>query len=154
MEKLDKIDKQILNILQVDSSLNTKQISEKIGLSITPVYERIKKLEKKGVIKKYVALIDKDLVGKSLVAYCNVSLQLHTTPFLKEFERTISNFPEVIECYHIAGSVDYLLKIVLEDMNHYHDFITNGLASLENIVNVQSSFVMSEIKNSTSIKLS
>jgi DNA-binding Lrp family transcriptional regulator len=153
MEKIDKLDKKILNILQKDCSLNTKEIAEVVGLSTTPVYERIKKMENKGVIKSYVALVDNNKVGKTLVAYCNVSLQLHSTPLLKKFELAMSKFPEIIECYHIAGSFDYLLKIIVDDMNHYQDFIKNGLASLDNIAHAQSSFVMTEVKHSTAIKL-
>ncbi|MBL7882859.1 MAG: Lrp/AsnC family transcriptional regulator [Bacteroidia bacterium] len=153
MEKLDKLDKQILKLLQKDCSLNTKQIADKIGLSITPTYERIKRLEKTGVIESYVALLNKNKVGKSLMIFCNVSLQLHSKPLLKKFEQTIVKFDEVMECYHTAGTFDYLLKVVATDMNNYQDFITNKLAALENISHVQSSFVMTEVKHKTEIRI-
>ncbi|MBK7182207.1 MAG: Lrp/AsnC family transcriptional regulator [Bacteroidetes bacterium] len=153
MEKLDKLDKQILKLLQKDCSLNTKQIADKVGLTITPTYERIKRMEKTGVIQNYVALLNKEKVGKSLMIFCNVSLQLHSKPLLKRFEQTVVKFDEVMECYHTAGTFDYLLKVVATDMNNYQDFITNKLAALENISHVQSSFVMTEVKYKTEIRL-
>jgi len=153
VEKLDKLDKQILKLLQKDCSLNTKQIADKVGLTITPTYERIKRMEKTGVIENYVALLNKEKIGKSLMIFCNVSLQLHSKPLLKRFEQTVVKFDEVMECYHTAGTFDYLLKIVATDMNNYQDFITNKLAALENISHVQSSFVMTEVKYKTEIRL-
>jgi DNA-binding Lrp family transcriptional regulator len=153
MEKLDKLDKQILKLLQKDCSLNTKQIADKVGLTITPTYERIKRMEKTGVIENYVALLNKEKIGKSLMIFCNVSLQLHSKPLLKRFEQTVVKFDEVMECYHTAGTFDYLLKVVATDMNNYQDFITNKLAALENISHVQSSFVMTEVKYKTEIRL-
>ncbi len=154
MEKLDKLDKNILHLLQTDSSLNTKQIADEVGLSVTPTYERIKRMERTGVIEKYVALLNKEKVGKNLVVYCNVSLQVHSKPLLKKFETAISKFDEVMECYHTAGTFDYLLKVASNDMNHYQDFITNKLAATENIGHVQSSFVMTEVKHKTEYKIS
>lgn len=153
MEKLDKLDKHILRLLQKDCSLNTKQVADAVGLTVTPTYERIKRLERIGVIENYVAVVNKDKVGKSLMVFCNVSLQLHSKPLLKKFEQTIVKFDEVMECYHMAGAFDYLLKILAKDMNEYQNFITNKLAALENISNVQSSFVLTEVRYKTDIKL-
>lgn len=153
MEKLDKLDKHILKLLQKDCSLNTKQIADRVGLSVTPTYERIKRLEKGGVIESYVAVLNKEKVGKPLMVFCNVSLQLHSKPLLKKFEQTIIRFDEVMECYHMAGAFDYLLKVLAKDMNEYQNFITNKLAALENISNVQSSFVMTEVRYKTDIKI-
>lgn len=154
MVKIDKTDRQILNLLQKDCKLNTKQIADSIGLSVTPTYERIKRLEKEKVIKQYVAILDKEKIGKSLVVYCNVSLQLHSKSLLEKFEGSIIKLPEIIECYHIAGSFDYLLKVATNDMASYRDFISNRLAAIENIANVQSSFIMTEIKEKTGFDLS
>lgn len=153
MEKLDKLDKQILKQLQKDCMLNTKQIADKVGLSVTPTYERIKRMEKNGVIDKYVAILNKQKVGKPLLVFCNVSLQLHSKPLLKKFEQTVTRFDEVMECFHTAGTFDYLLKVLAADMVQYQDFITNKLAALENISHVQSSFVMTEVINKTEIKI-
>lgn len=153
MEKLDKLDKHILHLLQNDSSLNTKEIADKVGLSVTPTYERIKRMEKRGVIEKYVALLNKQKVGKDLVVYCNVSLQVHSKSLLKKFEQAMAKLDEVMECYHTAGTFDYLLKVVANDMSNYQDFITNKLAATENIGHVQSSFVMTEVKHKTDFKI-
>ncbi len=154
MEKFDKLDKKILQLLQNDSTLNTKQIADEVGLSITPTYERIKRMERTGVVEKYVALVNKEKIGKNLVVFCNVSLLVHSKPLLKKFEQAVSKLDEVMECYHTAGTFDYLLKVVSNDMHHYQDFITNKLAATENIGHVQSSFVMTEVKHKTAYKIS
>lgn len=153
MEKLDKLDKRILNLLQNDCTLNTKQIADQVGLTVTPAYERIKRMEKRGVIDKYVAILSKEKIGKTLVVYCSVSLQVHSKPLLKKFEQAIAKMEEVMECYHTAGTFDYLLKVVSNDMAHYQDFITNKLAAAENIGHVQSSFVMTEVKHKTNYRV-
>lgn len=153
MEKLDKLDKGILHLLQNDCTLNTKEIADRVGLTVTPTYERIKRMEKKGIIEKYVALLNKEMVGKTLVVYCNVSLQVHSKPLMKKFEQAIGKLDEVMECYHIAGTFDYLLKVISNDMNHYQDFLTNKLAATDNIAHVQSSFVMTEVKHKTDYKI-
>ena len=151
--KLDTIDRQIIMLLQGDARLKTKEVAHQVGLTVTPTYDRIKRLEKDGYIAKYVALVDKQKVGKTLVAFCNVSLERHSKPLLINFEAEIKKVPEVIECYHIAGGFDYLLKMVVEDMNSYQLFLTNKLAAIENVATVQSSFVMTEVKHETAIPI-
>ncbi len=106
-------------------------------------------MEEDGYIRKYVALADKDKLGLSLLAFCNVSLKEHARDALLNFEEQVRGLPEVIECYHIAGLFDYLLKVVVTDMAAYQHFIVNKLAAFDNIGNVQSMFVMTEIKYST-----
>ncbi|MGY0041601.1 Lrp/AsnC family transcriptional regulator [Pedobacter sp. NJ-S-72] len=150
MDTFDPIDKKILKVLQADARLNTKQIAAKIGLTVTPTYERLKKIEQSGVVKEYVALLDRDKIGKTIVAFINVSLQLHSKPLINVFEKAIVKVPEVMECFHVAGNFDYLLKVVVKkDMNSYQNFLSNKLATIENIAHVQSSFVMTEIKHQT-----
>lgn len=149
MEIFDKMDTRILNALQQNARLNTKEIAHQVGLTITPTYERLKKIEKSGVIKQYVTLLDREKIGKSLAAFCNVTLQVHSLPLLKTFEAAMSKLEEVMECYHVAGTYDYLLKVVVKDMSKYQDFLTNKLATIENIANVNSLFVMTEIKHNT-----
>jgi len=151
--KLDEIDRQIVMILQQDAQLKTKEIAQQVGLTVTPTYDRIKRLERDGYISQYVALVDKQKVGKTLVVFCNVSLERHSKPLLVNFEAVIKQVPEVIECHHIAGGYDYLMKVVVKDMPTYQDFITNKLATFDNVANVQSSFVMTEVKNETAIPL-
>ena len=151
--KLDATDKKLLTLLQSDAKLTTKQLAHHLGLTLTPVFERIKRLEKQGAISKYVAILDKEKIGRKLIAFCNVSIKEHSREFIHNFESQIVNFPEVMECYHIAGMYDYMLKINTRDMDTYHDFIYNKLATIENIGNVRSSFVMNELKNSTAHQL-
>ncbi|RAJ36964.1 Lrp/AsnC family transcriptional regulator [Pedobacter cryoconitis] len=153
MEAFDPVDKKILKVLQADARLNTKQIAGKIGLTVTPTYERLKKIEQSGVVKEYVALLDREKIGKTIVAFINVSLQLHSKPLINVFERAIVKVPEVMECFHVAGNFDYLLKVVVKDMNSYQNFLSNKLATIENIAHVQSSFVMTEIKHQTAYVL-
>lgn len=149
MESFDQTDKRILRVLQEDARLNTKEIAHKIGLSVTPTYERLKKIERSGVIKSYVTLLHREQIGRMLAAFCNVTLQLHSLPLLRKFEAAMLRFEEVMECHHVAGTFDYLLKVVVKDMNQYQDFLTNKLAAIENIATVHSVFVMTEIKSNT-----
>lgn len=149
MEKLDKLDKHILRLLQQDGTLNTKEIADEIGLTVTPTFERIKRMEKRGIIKAYVAMLDKEKLGKTIVVLCTVTLQVHSKSLLKKFEQAMQKLDEVMECYHTAGTFDYLLKVVSDNMSSYQDFLTNKLAATENIAHVHSSFVMTEVKHKT-----
>ncbi len=149
--QLDATDKQILNLLQEDAKYTNKEIAEKLHMTTTPIFERIKKLEREGFIQKYVALVDRKKAQRSLVAFCDVSLKEHTTEYLECFQQDVQSLIEVVECYHIAGMFDYLLKVVVPDMETYQNFVAKKLASLDNIGRVQSSFVMTEIKYSTAL---
>ncbi len=144
---MDKIDRSILLLLQKDGKITIKEIAERLNLTTTPIFERVKKLERDGHIKSYKAILDRKKIGLQLMVFCNVTLNQHQTDYLKKFEKDIQQFPEVVECYHVAGMFDYLIKIFAEDMERYQDFLSNKLASLENISKVQSSFVMTEVKD-------
>ncbi|GGX31190.1 AsnC family transcriptional regulator [Aquimarina muelleri] len=144
---MDKTDRSILLLLQKDGKITIKEIAERLNLTTTPIFERVKKLEKEGYIKSYKAILDRKKAGLQLMVFCNVTLNLHQTDYLKKFEKDIQQFPEVVECYHVAGMFDYLIKIYAENMERYQDFLSNKLASLENISKVQSSFVMTEVKD-------
>ncbi|WP_108805400.1 Lrp/AsnC family transcriptional regulator [Aquimarina sp. Aq107] len=144
---MDKTDRSILNLLQKDGKITIKEIAERLNLTTTPIFERVKKLEREGYIKSYKAILDRKKAGLQLMVFCNVTLNLHQTDYLKKFEKDIQQFPEVVECYHVAGMFDYLIKIYAEDMESYQHFLSNKLASLENISKVQSSFVMTEVKD-------
>jgi DNA-binding Lrp family transcriptional regulator len=150
---LDKTDVQILELLQSDALLTNKELADKLGKTVTPIYERIRKLEKEGYITRYCAIVDKNKIGKSLVAFTNVQLKQHAQSILLNFEKTIVKFEEVMECYHMTGMYDYLLKVVVSDMAAYQDFIVNKLARLTDIGTVQSSFVMTEVKYGTAYKI-
>jgi DNA-binding Lrp family transcriptional regulator len=154
MIQFDHIDARILDLLQTDARLTNKEIADKIGKTVTPVYERIKWLEEEGFIQRYVAVLDRNKIDKNQVAFTNVQLKEHSHPMLKAFEKDIVRFPEIMECYHMTGLFDYLLKIVVKDMNEYHGFIVNKLSKLPNIGTVQSSFMMTEIKHETAYTIS
>ncbi|MAE83692.1 MAG: AsnC family transcriptional regulator [Flammeovirgaceae bacterium] len=150
---MDSTDLKILKLLQKNAQYTHKEIADKIGLTITPVYERIKRLEKDGAIQCYVALLDQDQLNLSLVSFTNVSLKEHSKDYIKKFETEITKIESVVECYHIAGQYDYMLKIVIKDMKAYQSVVINQLASMENIANVTSSFVMTEVKKSTELPI-
>ncbi len=148
MEKLDEIDKQLLRMLQQDAKLTTKELASKLGLTLSPVYERIKQLENLGYIKQYVAVLDKSLLGQPIMAFCQVSMRYHDKAFIDKFEEEVQNLEEVQECYHMAGQVDFLLKIHIGSLNEYHDFVKYKLSQIENIGVLNSTFVLKEIKHS------
>lgn len=143
---MDTTDKAILLLLQKNGKITIKEIAERLNLTTTPIFERVKKLEREGFITSYRAIVDRKKVNLQLIIFCNVTLNLHQTDFLKKFEKDIQQFPEVVECYHVAGMFDYLVKIYAKNMEEYQHFLSNKLASLENISKVQSSFVMTEVK--------
>lgn len=153
LHNLDATDLRILRLLQHQAKVTNKEVAAELGLTASPVYERIRKLERTGVIRRYVALIDREQLGLRLLVFCNVSIKEHTRPYILQFEREIQTLPEVLECFHTAGGFDYLLKIVVPDMNAYQQFLVQKLAALENIGRVQSSFVMDEIKHDTQIPI-
>lgn len=148
---MDKIDKELLRALQTNAKLTNKELAGMLGLTITPVHERIKKLEREGYISHYAAIVNPYKVDLALQVFCSVSLKDHQREFIEQFERDVVALEEVVECYHIGGRFDYLLKVIVKDMDTYRKFVSEKLAELDSIGNVQSSFVMSEIKRSFSI---
>lgn len=151
MENLDNTDLQILKQLQADSTISIKELAAKLFLTATPVYERIKRLEREGYITKYVALLSKEKLNRSMIVFCNVRLKEHAKNVGANFVKDIVALPEIIECYNIAGDYDFMLKILVADMASYQDFVMNKLSTIENIGNTQSVFVMGEIKHSTEL---
>lgn len=149
---LDLKDKKLLILLQNDSKKTTKQLAADLDLSVTAVFERIKKLEKHEVIEKYVALVNKSLLNKSFVVLCHVKLAQHKKEYIVQFEREITQFPEVLECFHVSGDYDYILKICVADISEYREFMVSKLTNLQHIGSTQSSFMIKEVKNSTVIE--
>lgn len=149
MEKLDETDLKILRILQRDSKKTTKEIAETLNLTASPVYERIRRMEKKGYIKNYVALLEKKVIDRPITAICMVSLRYHNEGFIDKFEQQIKAIKEVQECYHMAGKVDFFLKINLESLDAYHEFVRLKLSKIENIGVLESYFVLKEILHTT-----
>lgn len=151
--RFDHIDIQIIRLLQENARITNKMLAAKLSLTSTPIYERVKRLERMKVIEKYVALINPEHVGKGLMAICMLRLEKHTKDKLAAFEAHVATIPEVVECYHLAGQYDYHLKVLVQDMNTFQDFIVNKLSINENLSNVQSSFVMSKITDTTAVPL-
>jgi Lrp/AsnC family leucine-responsive transcriptional regulator len=150
---MDSIDKKLLILLQKDSKKTTKELSVKLNLSVTAVYERIKKLEREGFIKNYVALINRSKVGKSFIVFCHIKLIQHTREFLTKFESQVVKLSEILECHHVSGDYDYILKIAVRDMEEYREFLVTKLTTLEHIGSTHSTFMISEVKNTTVIEL-
>jgi Lrp/AsnC family leucine-responsive transcriptional regulator len=144
---MDDIDRKIIKLLQIDAKQNTKEIAKKVGLTISPTYERIKKLEESGVIKNYIAIIDNDKIGQKIIVYCQISLTEHSRKLIDSFIEAIKSYSEVLVCQHVSGNYDFLLKIGVEDMNAYQKFVIEKLSIINGISNMQSSFVMNEFKN-------
>jgi Lrp/AsnC family transcriptional regulator, leucine-responsive regulatory protein len=142
----DQKDLAILKLLQHNARITVKEISDKVNLSTTPVFERIKWMEETGVIKQYATIIDPGKLNKRLMVIGYVSLKQHNKTAGSKFVKAINEMNEVLECYSISGEFDFMLKIVVEDMNAYYDFHVNRLSELENIGNVQSIFVMGVVK--------
>ena len=150
---LDTSDIRILQLLQENAQLTLKEISQKINLSMTPTHDRIKRLEQEGVIEKYVTILNKKKLGNPMMVYCNITLDKQQKNHFEEFEEAIKQFPEVIECSVISGSFDYLLKIIVKDMNAYNEFYQKKLSDLQSVAHISSSFVMSEVKSTTVIPI-
>ncbi len=150
---MNKLDIEILNILQNDSSLVVKDIAEKIGLSKTPTYERIKRMEHDGIIIKYAALVNRELVGLNLLVYCNITLKEQSKKALMNFEAAVTKFPEILEVISISGVYDYMLKIAVKDITSYNDLIVNVIANIPNIGQYHSSFVLKEVKRETAYNI-
>jgi len=150
---LDSIDKQLLVLLQKDCKQTNKELSNKLNLSVTAIYERIKKLEKEGIINKYVALLKNEKIEKAFVAFCHIKLIQHTQEYVVKFEKKVANLSEVLECYHISGDYDYLLKVIVRDMEAFREFMVNKLTNINHIGSTHSMFVISEVKHTTAINL-
>lgn len=150
---IDKTDKEILNILQLDCTISVKEIAEKVGLSTTPTYERIKAMEQSGVIKNYVALLDRHKIGVGILVYCNIVLKEQSKKALLDFEKAIINIPEIIEVISISGNYDYMLKIAAKDIARYNDFVMNVIANIPNIGQYHSNIVLNEVKKNTAYKI-
>ncbi len=146
--KLDTTDRRILNFLQKDSKITTKELSMHLDLSPTAVYERIKKMEKEGIIKGYFAQIDRRRTGRGFFVFFQIKLIQHRHEYVVKFEREVIRFDEVLECYNVSGDYDYLLKVMVKDMTAYHDFINDKLTRMDHIGSAHTTFIIHEVKNS------
>lgn len=146
MENLDKTDLNILRALQNNARLTTKELAAQVKLSSTPVFERLKRLEKGGYIKKYVAVLDANKLNQGFIVFCSVKLSKMNRDIAIDFTQVIQNIPEVTECYNISGRYDYLLKIRAPNMKYYQEFILNVLGTIDSLGSLESTFVMDEVK--------
>ncbi|GAL77580.1 transcriptional regulator [Algibacter lectus] len=147
----DATDKKLLEYLQTDSKQTNKALANKLNLSVTAVYERIKKLEKAGFISGYIALVNKSKIERDFVVFCHVKLVQHSQDYVVKFEKEVAKLHEVLECYHLSGEYDYLLKVVVKDMMAFRAFMVEKLTSINHIGSTHSMFVINEVKYTTTI---
>ena len=150
---LDQTDLQILRALQENARLTTKELAARVNLSTTPVFDRLKRLERSGFIRKYVAVLDAEKLGRGFTVFCSVKLKQMSREVARDFISVIKDIPQVAECYNISGEYDYMLKIQAPDMKYYNEFIINVLGTIDSIGSILSSFVMAEIKNTHGLYL-
>lgn len=153
MEQFDSIDLAILRTLQDKAKLTTKELAAAVHLTPTPVFERLKRLERQGIIKKYVAVLDARKLNRAFVVFCSIKLSRMNHDIALDFTRRIREIPEVTECYNISGDFDYLLKINVQDMAQYQQILLDKLGTIESLGSLKSSFVMDEVKHCYGISL-
>lgn len=150
---LDETDKKILALLQTDAKMSIKEIAEQVNMTKTPIYDRIRRLEEQGIIEKYVALVDRKKVNGGMLVFCSVSLEVQKLPEIEAFKNEIMQIPEVMECYLMGGANDFLLKVIVKDLDAYHQFSSGKLAALKNVSQIKSTFVLDVVKKSTVLNL-
>ncbi len=153
MERLDATDISILKALQNNAKLTTKELAEKVNLSPTPVFERQKRLEREGYIKRYTAELDAEKLGCNLIVFCSIKLKQHTREYGFQFMEAINQIRTITNCYNISGDYDFMMKIYVRDMKHYQDFVLNTLGEIDCIGSLHSIFVIGEVKNSRAIPI-
>lgn len=146
LDKLDLIDIRILQLLQENARMTNKEIGEKLYKSASTINDRIRRMQEKGYIKKYVAVLDPQMIGRGLTAFTHVHLKDHSKEIIYHFEEEIVKLPEVLECYHMSGQYDFILKVAVSDLAAYHIFLMNNLFEKFAIGSIESTFVMREAK--------
>lgn len=152
--QLDQLDKKILQKLQTNSKITNKELSNSLNLSVTAIFERIKRLERNKVISGYVAILHPEKVDKSFRVFCQIKLIQHTKSNVMKFEAEVVKLPEVLECYHVSGEYDYILKVLVKDMEAYREFMLTKLTTLEHIGSTQSTFSINQVKSTTALPIS
>lgn len=143
---LDETDQKIIQLLQKNAKMSIQTMSEELNITKTPIYERIKRLEKEGVIQQYVAIIDEDKIERGMYVFCSVSLDSQRLDQIEQFKESVRSIPEVKECYLMGGTSDFLMKVRVKDLNDYHQFASGKLATLKNISQIKSTFVLDTVK--------
>jgi Lrp/AsnC family transcriptional regulator len=152
-ERLDAIDARILDLVQHDAGLSVAEIAERVGLSSSPCWRRIKRLEGVGIVQRRVTLLDREKLGLDFEVYCTVKLSLPTKENLETFEQAVNRWPEVVQCATVTGAADYELRIVTRDMHAFDDFLRDKMLSLGLVSNIESRIVIRAVKNSTAVPL-
>jgi Lrp/AsnC family transcriptional regulator len=151
--KIDDIDRKLLDLLQRDASASTADLAKRVGLSMSPCWRRIRRLESLGVIRRRVALLDRRLLGFEVTVFASVKLSAHGRQSLPEFEAAIEDFHEVVACYVMTGDVDYLLQVVTRDIGSYEVFLRNQLLQLPTVREVHSQIALNELKHTTELPI-
>lgn len=151
---LDEIDSEILNVLQRDGRISNQELADQVGLSPSPCLRRVKLLESNGIIQKYVALLDPVATEWGLQAIVEVRLDRQTSATVAAFEKEILKYPQVMECYFMAGDWDYVLRVVARDLDEFRKFCVNSLAKIAGVGNVKSNICMKQVKYSTALPIS
>lgn len=151
--ELDKTDAKILNLLQQNSNQTHKRIAEELGMTTTPIFERVKRLQREGYIDKYMAIVNKRRLGFKQTIFVGITLKGHTREYLDRFVKIVDDFEEVLECHRVSGSYDYLLKVVVKDIEAYETFILTKLTLVSDLGNVQSMIVMSTSKEENAVRI-
>ncbi|HUZ11582.1 MAG TPA: Lrp/AsnC family transcriptional regulator [Caulobacteraceae bacterium] len=152
-ETLDSVDARILDLIQHDASLSVAEIAERVGLSSSPCWRRIKRLEDDGIIQRRVTILDRERLGLDFEVYCTVKLSLPTKDNLETFEQSVKRWPEVVQCATVTGAADYELRIVTRDMHAFDEFLRERILSLGLVSNIESRIVIRSVKSSTTIPL-
>src|SRR5215470_6429187 len=151
MTSLDAIDRKILSLLQTDGRMTMQELADKVGLSVSPCHRRVKLLEERGVISRYVATVDQKALGLHVSVFISIKLARQKEEDLNRFARAISKWDEVLECYLMTGNRDYLLRVVAADLSSYEAFLKNKLTRLDGIASIESSFALSQVKYSIAL---
>src|SRR3984957_8365963 len=152
-DRIDQIGFRILKELQNDARLSNVELARRVNLSPSPCLARVRALERRGVITRYVALIDPIAVGLGLSVFIQVSLERQAEKTLEQFQSAVARFPEVVECYLMTGDSDYLLRVVVPDVQALEKFILNGLTKISGVANIRSSFALKQVKYDTALPL-
>lgn len=153
IDRLDQTDVMLLRVLQENARLTVKELASRVNLSPTPVFERVKRLEQRGYILKYIAVLDADKLNQGFMVFCSVKLRRLNHDIAADFVKVMQSIPEVTECYNISGAFDYLLKIHAPDMKYYQEFILNVLGRVDSLGSLESTFVMDVVKQNYGIHI-
>ena len=151
--KLDKVDIQILDILQHEGRISNAELARRISLSQPATHARLKRLERSGIIRTYMALLDREMLGFEMLCFVHVTLEKHQPDHVKNFHARVSEMPEVIECYHVTGDYDYLLKVVMRHRRDLEDFLVDKLSRVSGVGRVHTSLVLREVKETYALPI-